>query len=176
MMKIRRMGSFKPWGAAVSAIEMALWDIAGKAAGIPVYKLLGGKTRDKVRVYNGGVRFPMTGYNPEDYAEDMRKIMVAHGDTNKQVAVLEFGWTTDSIHPAYSWFKVDEQTQAKYIIDAYAYAKKNWSPWIGLMSLIYIANPDWTQESEEYWWSITQPNGDPRAAWVRLNMLYKQQK
>lgn len=35
MMKIRRMGSFKPWGSAVSAIEMALWDIAGKAAGLP---------------------------------------------------------------------------------------------------------------------------------------------
>ena len=77
MMKIRRMGSFKPWGSAVSAIEMALWDIAGKAAGIPVYKLLGGKTRDKVRVYNGGVRFPMTGYDPEDYAEDMRKMKAA---------------------------------------------------------------------------------------------------
>ena len=77
MMKIRRMGSFKPWGAAVSAIEMALWDIAGKASGLPVYKLLGGKIRDKVRVYNGGVRFPMTGYNPEDYAEDMRKMKAA---------------------------------------------------------------------------------------------------
>jgi L-alanine-DL-glutamate epimerase-like enolase superfamily enzyme len=35
MRKIRRLGSFKPWGSAVSAIEMALWDIAGKAAGCP---------------------------------------------------------------------------------------------------------------------------------------------
>jgi len=77
MLKIRRMGSFKPWGSAVSAIEMALWDIAGKASGLPVYKLLGGKVRDKVRVYNGGVRFPMQGYNPEDYAEDMRKMKAA---------------------------------------------------------------------------------------------------
>ena len=50
MLKIRRLGSFKPWGSAVSAIEMALWDIAGKAAGVPVYKLLGGKVRDRVRV------------------------------------------------------------------------------------------------------------------------------
>ena len=57
MLKIRRMGSFKPWGSAVSAIEMALWDIAGKAAGLPVYKLLGGKVRDKVRVYDGAIRF-----------------------------------------------------------------------------------------------------------------------
>ena len=71
MLKIRQRGSFKPWGSAVSAIEMALWDIAGKAAGVPVYKLLGGKVRDRVRIYNGAVRFPMSGYSPQDYAENM---------------------------------------------------------------------------------------------------------
>ena len=43
VLRIRRRGAFKPWGSAVSAIEMALWDVAGKAAGLPVYKLLGGK-------------------------------------------------------------------------------------------------------------------------------------
>lgn len=74
MLKIRRLGSFKPWGSAVSAIEMALWDIAGKAAGVPVYKLLGGKVRDKVRVYNGAVRFPMNGQTPDDYADNMAKM------------------------------------------------------------------------------------------------------
>ncbi len=74
MLKIRRLGAFKPWGSAVSAIEMALWDIAGKAAGVPVYKLLGGKVRKKVRVYNGAVRFPMNGHTPEDYAETMAKM------------------------------------------------------------------------------------------------------
>ena len=74
MLKIRRMGSFKPWGAAVSSIEMALWDIAGKAAGVPVYKLLGGKVRDKVRVYNGAVRFKMQGAEPEHYADVMAKM------------------------------------------------------------------------------------------------------
>ncbi len=77
MLKIRNLGSFKPWGSAVSAIEMALWDIAGKAAGLPVYKLLGGKVRDKVRVYNGGVRFPMTGFSPQDYAENMARMKAA---------------------------------------------------------------------------------------------------
>ena len=61
MLTIRQRGAFKPWGGAVSAIEIALWDIAGKAAGLPVYKLLGGKVRDRVRVYNGAVRFPMHG-------------------------------------------------------------------------------------------------------------------
>jgi L-alanine-DL-glutamate epimerase-like enolase superfamily enzyme len=77
MLRIRRMGAFKPWGSAVSAIEMALWDIAGKAAGVPVYKLLGGKIRDRVRVYNGGVRFPLTGHTPAHYAENMAKMREA---------------------------------------------------------------------------------------------------
>jgi len=77
MLKIRRVGSFKPWGSAVSAIEMALWDIAGKAAGLPVYKLLGGKIRDRVRIYNGGVRFGLKGFSPQDYAEEMAKIKEA---------------------------------------------------------------------------------------------------
>ena len=74
MLGIRRMGSFKPWGTAVSAIEMALWDIAGKSAGLPVYKLLGGKVRERVMVYNGGVRFELKGKEPEHYAETMQKM------------------------------------------------------------------------------------------------------
>ena len=67
--KIRRLGAFKPWGSAVSAIEMALWDIAGKASGLPVYKLLGGKVRDRVRVYNTGGYVPIKDQTPESYAE-----------------------------------------------------------------------------------------------------------
>src|SRR5919201_1256854 len=77
MLKIRHRGAFKPWGSAVSAIEMALWDIAGKAAGLPVYKLLGGKVRDRVRVYNGAIRFPMGGHTPKDYAENMARMKAA---------------------------------------------------------------------------------------------------
>jgi L-alanine-DL-glutamate epimerase-like enolase superfamily enzyme len=77
LLKIRRLGASKPWGSAVSAIEIALWDIAGQVAGVPVYKLLGGKIRDRVRVYNGGVRFRMTGQTPQDYAENMAKMKEA---------------------------------------------------------------------------------------------------
>ena len=75
MQRIRNRGAFKPWGAAISAIEMALWDLAGKAAGLPVYKLLGGKVRDHVRVYNGSLRKPLAGHTPEHYAAEMRRMM-----------------------------------------------------------------------------------------------------
>jgi L-alanine-DL-glutamate epimerase-like enolase superfamily enzyme len=74
MLRIRRLGAFKPWGSSVSAIEMALWDIAGKAAGVPVYKLLGGKVRDKVRAYLTGGPFHMDGSEPEDYAKNVAQI------------------------------------------------------------------------------------------------------
>lgn len=77
MQKIRRLGAMKPWGAAVSAIEIALWDIAGQAAGLPIYKLLGGKVRDEVRVYNGAVRFQMPSYDPEGFAANMAQMKAA---------------------------------------------------------------------------------------------------
>jgi len=43
--------------AGIAAIEQALWDIKGKALGVPVYELLGGKCRDEVRVYSNGWSF-----------------------------------------------------------------------------------------------------------------------
>src|SRR5665213_3185406 len=70
MLRIRRLGAFKPWGAAVSAIEIALWDIAGQAAGLPIYKLLGGKIRDRVMAYgNSGNNVTKAAITPQDYAE-----------------------------------------------------------------------------------------------------------
>ena len=48
--------------AAISALEHALWDISGKAAGLPVYMLLGGNVRDRVRVYCGVYTAP----DPQD--------------------------------------------------------------------------------------------------------------
>jgi len=91
------------------------------------------------------------------HVEDAREIMLRYGDGDKQVAVLEMGWTTDPVHPSYAWFAVTPEQQADYLVRAFRYAREHWSPWIGLMTVISIADPRWTEEDEQYWWAITEP-------------------
>ncbi len=59
--------------AGISAIEMALWDLKGKALGIPVYEMLGGKIRDEVRVYANGWSFRCV--TPDDFARAAEKVV-----------------------------------------------------------------------------------------------------
>ncbi len=49
--KIKQFGGDARQGGGVCGIEMALWDLAGKAYGVPVYQMLGGKFRDTIRCY-----------------------------------------------------------------------------------------------------------------------------
>ena len=49
--RIKQFGFHGRQGGGVCAVEMALWDLAGKAYNVPAYQLLGGKYRDKVRLY-----------------------------------------------------------------------------------------------------------------------------
>jgi L-alanine-DL-glutamate epimerase-like enolase superfamily enzyme len=49
--KIRQFANNGRNGGGVSGIEMALWDLAGKAYGVPVFQMLGGKYRDRIRCY-----------------------------------------------------------------------------------------------------------------------------
>lgn len=49
--RIKQFGGHSRQAGGVSGVEVALWDLAGKAYGVPVYQMLGGKFRDKVRIY-----------------------------------------------------------------------------------------------------------------------------
>lgn len=49
--RIKQFGGHARQGGGVSGIEIALWDITSKAYGIPIYQMLGGKFRDKIRMY-----------------------------------------------------------------------------------------------------------------------------
>ena len=62
--------------AAISGIEQALWDISGKALGVPVYKLLGGACRDRIRVYQSP-----HGRTPEELAANAVGLIERYGYT-----------------------------------------------------------------------------------------------
>lgn len=73
-MIFRAMKHFGNWGregGGVSGIEIALWDLIGKVYGVPCYQLLGGKYRDRVRLY-ADTPAPAEA-TPEGYAEAVRK-------------------------------------------------------------------------------------------------------
>jgi galactonate dehydratase len=55
--------------AVLSAFETALWDLAGKALNVPVYQLLGGKFRDKVRVYSDTALYRSNNPAPKEFAD-----------------------------------------------------------------------------------------------------------
>lgn len=122
------------------------------------------------------------------HVEDIRAIMVRYGDTNKQVVLLEFGWTSDSVNAAYKWHGADagitEMVQADYLKRAYLYAAANWQPWIGLMNMLTMPNIDWLEDGnpedeEQYWWAIMRP-GYPdlnfRAAYIVLCDHFNRQR
>ncbi|WP_417580271.1 mandelate racemase/muconate lactonizing enzyme family protein [Pelagibacterium sp.] len=145
MRKIRQRGGFKPWGSAVSVIEMALWDLAGKAAGLPVHRLLGGKVRDTVRVYNGAVRFPMAGHEPEDYAADIEKMMQSregftiikqpigfHSDMKRSIPDFYYGNPTPSpLHGALDRGPVTERG-INHVVECVAAMKQVTGDKVGL--------------------------------------------
>ena len=72
--------------AALSAIDVSLWDITGKALDKPVYELMGGKVRDKIRAY-----WDIHGNTPEELAEDARKF-VDKGYTALKASPLSPNW------------------------------------------------------------------------------------
>jgi galactonate dehydratase len=78
------MGSVS--GAALSAIDVALWDIAGKAAGMPVHRLLGGRCRDRIKVFEN-----VAGDSVEARADHAREL-VEGGFTALRTSPFFAGW------------------------------------------------------------------------------------
>lgn len=65
-------------GSALAAIELGCWDILGQAAGLPLYRLLGGRCHDRLRVYANGWYRGEGGRSPEAFY-DQAKVVVARG-------------------------------------------------------------------------------------------------
>lgn len=106
--------------------------------------------------------------------EDLRKIMVRNGDAAKQMAILEMGWTVAPPElEAYTWFAVDEDTQAARLAAAHAYIAEHWRPWVGLVTTIYLADPAWDEDDEETYFAITLPNNWARPALQTLGNMPK---
>jgi len=100
--------------------------------------------------------------------EQLRQVMVDNGDAARQIWLTEWGWTADTVHPAYKWFAVSEDKKASNLVDAFEYARQNWSPWIGVMTVWTLPDPSWTADREEYWWAIANPDGTPRPAYTLI--------
>jgi polysaccharide biosynthesis protein PslG len=106
------------------------------------------------------------------HVEDVRRVMVESGDAETPIGVLEMGWTTDPRPDSpYHWHAVSRAQQASYLVDAFTCARQTWSPWIAFMTVIYLADPSWTPQQEQYWWSITNPDGSARLAYAALRRL-----
>jgi galactonate dehydratase len=77
--------------SALSALEQGLWDVVGKACGQPVYNLLGGPCRDRIRVYANG--WSDGAWSPDDYARCAADV-VARGFTALKFDPFTNPWRT----------------------------------------------------------------------------------
>jgi L-alanine-DL-glutamate epimerase-like enolase superfamily enzyme len=75
--KLKQFGGTGRQAGGVVAIEMALWDLAGKAYNVPVYQMLGGKYRDRIRLYCDTSESP----DPKIFAEQVQRRIKEDGFT-----------------------------------------------------------------------------------------------
>ncbi|MBL8223518.1 MAG: mandelate racemase/muconate lactonizing enzyme family protein, partial [Bryobacterales bacterium] len=75
--KIKQFGGHARQGGGVCGVEMALWDLAGKVYNVPVYQMLGGKFRDRVRLYADTTQ----SRDPKEFAKRMKERIDKNGFT-----------------------------------------------------------------------------------------------
>jgi len=75
--RIKQFGNHGRQAGGVCAVEMALWDLTGKAYGVPAYQLLGGKYRDKIRLYADTPKMQ----DPDAFAAKMKERIDKQGFT-----------------------------------------------------------------------------------------------
>ena len=83
--RIKQFGGPSRQGGGVSGIEIALWDLAGKAWGVPLWQMLGGKFRDKVRVYGD------TDVDGKHTGTDMGKAIQKRIDMGFSIVKMDLG-------------------------------------------------------------------------------------
>jgi L-alanine-DL-glutamate epimerase-like enolase superfamily enzyme len=75
--KIKQFGGHARQAGGVCGVEMALWDLAGKAYNVPVYQMLGGKFRDRIRLYADTTQ----SNDPKEFAKRMKERIEQNGFT-----------------------------------------------------------------------------------------------
>jgi L-alanine-DL-glutamate epimerase-like enolase superfamily enzyme len=107
--RLKQFGHHGRQGGGVSGVEMALWDLAGKAFEVPVYQMLGGRHRDRIRLYADTT----VSRNPAEYARRMKArrdmgytflkmdlgINMLVGERDLITAPLGFEWPRDRMTP-----------------------------------------------------------------------------
>lgn len=76
---------------AISALDIALWDIAGQAAGMPVWKLLGGRFRDSVKAYATGCYYPENFNDMPAILNDLEREATGYRDTGFEFLKVKIG-------------------------------------------------------------------------------------
>ncbi|MFP4090511.1 MAG: mandelate racemase/muconate lactonizing enzyme family protein, partial [Cyclobacteriaceae bacterium] len=129
---VRRRGFFEGaqsgmYISVLTAIETALWDLSGKVLNMPVYQMMGGKFRDKVRVYMDTALYQNRLPTPEDFAKSARQAV----DMGMTAVKFDLDQANDpGKYDAYNWTASPAELQRMY--DQVAAAREEVGPTIDI--------------------------------------------
>jgi hypothetical protein len=103
--------------------------------------------------------------------EDLREILVAHGDAEKPMWATEVGWTTEAVAGEQAWLQVTEEGQAAYLTGAFEKAGDEW-PWLERMA-VWNLSAGLDPEDEKRGYSIVDDQYRPRPAYEAVAAMPK---